>query len=255
MEIQNLLDELVEYSRGIFKDNLIGIYLHGSIAMGCFNPLKSDLDILLVVENVITDLQKKRFMDVIVALNDKAPKKGIEMSLIRSEYCKNFVYPTPFDLHFSNMHLNWYKTNPTEYIEKMNGIDHDLAAHFVITKNRGIALYGKPIKDVFGDIPSEAYLDIIKSDIMGSQEEVINNPVYIILNLCRVLAYVKDKLVLSKKEGGEWGIKNIDPKYKELIKEALISYTSDKNIVLKHSLALEYCQYMESHIELKESLT
>ncbi|WP_275934994.1 aminoglycoside adenylyltransferase domain-containing protein [Clostridium sp. ATCC 25772] len=246
--MKKLLDELVKYSCRIFEKNLIGIYLHGSIAMGCFNPTKSDLDILFVVESAITDLQKKMFMDVIVVLNDNAPAKGIEMSIIRSEYCKNFVYPTPFDLHSSNMHLNWYKSNPTEYIEKMNGKDHDLAAHFVITKNRGIVLYGRPINDVFGDIPSEAYLDSIKRDIAGSQDEVIDNSIYIILNLCRVLAYVQDRLVLSKKEGGEWGIKNIDGKYRRLIKEALACYSSDKNIVLNHSLALEYCKYMKNKI-------
>ncbi|WP_034438981.1 aminoglycoside adenylyltransferase domain-containing protein [Clostridium ihumii] len=248
MEIKKLLDELVGHSCRIFERNLIGVYLHGSSVMGCFNPTKSDLDILFVVESAITDIQKKMFMDVIIALNDNAPAKGIEMSIVRSEYCKNFVYPTPFDLHFSNMHLNWYKSNPTEYIEKMNGKDPDLAAHFVITKNRGIVLYGKPINDVFGEIPSEAYLDSIKRDIADSQDEVIDNSIYIILNLCRVLAYVQDRLVLSKKEGGEWGIKNIDGKYQGLIKEALACYTSDQNIVLNHSLALEYCKYMENKI-------
>ena len=248
MEIKKLLDELVEHSCRIFERNLIGVYLHGSSAMGCFNPMKSDLDILFVVESAITDIQKKMFMDVIIALNDNAPAKGIEMSIVRSEYCKNFVYPTPFDLHFSNMHLNWYKSNPNEYIEKMNGKDPDLAAHFVITKTRGIVLYGKAINDVFGDIPSEAYLDSIKRDIADSQNEVIDNSIYIILNLCRVLAYVQDRLVLSKKEGGEWGIKNIDDKYQGLIKEALACYTSDQNIVLNHSLALEYCKYMENKI-------
>jgi streptomycin 3"-adenylyltransferase len=66
------------------------------------------------------------------------------------------------------------------------------------------------------------------------------------------LAYVEDRLVLSKKEGGEWGIKNIDGKYKGLIKEALVCYASDQNIVLNHSLALEYCKYMEKKIGLKK---
>ncbi|SUY48176.1 nucleotidyltransferase family protein [Clostridium putrefaciens] len=252
MESQELLDKLVEYSCRIFENNLVGIYLHGSMAMGCFNAMKSDIDILVVVENVITDLQKKIFMDIIVALNDNAPAKGIEMSLVRSEYCKNFVYPTPFDLHFSTMRLNWYKSDYKDYIEKMNGTDHDLAAHFVITKNRGIVLYGKAISDVFGEIPAETYFDSIKSDISDSQDEVIDNPIYIILNLCRVLAYEKDKLVLSKKEGGEWGIKNIDGIYQGLIKEALACYSSDQDMILNHSLALEYCKYMKNKIGLRE---
>ncbi|QAT39862.1 nucleotidyltransferase domain-containing protein [Clostridium sp. JN-9] len=175
MEIQELLDKMVGYSCHIFENNLVGIYLHGSMAMRCFNPTKSDIDILVVVENEITNLQKKMFMDVIVALNDNAPSKGIEMSVVRSKHCKNFVYPTPFDLHFSNMHLTWYKSNPIEYVKKMNGIDRDLAAHFVIIKNRGIVLYGKEISNVFGDIPSETYLDSIKNDIINSEDEVIDS--------------------------------------------------------------------------------
>jgi len=252
MKNQELLDKIVEYSRQIFKNNLIGIYLHGSMAMGCFNTMKSDLDILVIVENKITDLQKRMYMDAIVDLNDNAPTKGIEMSLVQSAYCKNFAYPTPFDLHFSTMHLDWYKNNPKEYIEKMNGTDHDLAAHFVITKNRGIVLYGKAISDVFGEIPSEAYFDSIKRDIIECQDEVIDNPIYIILNLCRVLAYVQDKLVLSKKEGGEWGIENIDDKYQGLIKEALECYSSDQDMLLNQSLALDYCEYMISMIDCEK---
>lgn len=188
-------------------------------------------------------------MDMIVSLNDGAPAKGIELSVIRSKYCKKFVYPTPFNLHFSNTHLKWYRNNPTEYIEKMNGTDCDLAAHFVITKNRGIVLYGKAISDVFGEIPSEAYLDSIKNDIIDAQDEVMDNSVYIILNLCRVLAYVQDNLVLSKKEGGEWGIKNIHCKYHGLIKAALECYNSDQKMILNHSLAVEYCRYMKNSIE------
>lgn len=250
LESQELLDKLVKYICNIFENNLVGIYLHGSMAMGCFNPMKSDVDILVIVEKAVTDLQKKMFMEVIMTLNDSAPTKGIEMSLVRCEYCKKFVYPTPFDLHFSVMHLNWYKNNPEEYIEKMNGTDPDLAAHFVITKNRGIVLYGKAISEVFGEIPMEAYLDSIKRDIMGAEDEIIGNPIYIILNLCRVSAYIQHRLVLSKKEGGEWGLKNIDSKYQGLIKEALSCYTSGQNMTLDHSLALEYCKYMKSKIGL-----
>lgn len=248
MEFQKLLDILVESSQHIFKGNLVGIYLHGSLAMGCFNPLKSDLDILIVVENEITNAQKKMFMDVVIELNNISPYKGIEMSLVRRSNCKDFIYPTPFDLHFSIMHIEWYKRDADEYIEKMKGIDYDLAAHFVITKNRGIVLYGKEIADVFGEIPPEAYLDSIQRDIRDSQDEVFNNPIYYILNLCRVLAYVKDQLVLSKKEGGEWGIQKTDIRYKELIKEALECYSSDREMVMNNDLIFEYCTYMKKMI-------
>jgi streptomycin 3"-adenylyltransferase len=248
MEVHEILNKLVNHCCQIFNDNLVGIYLHGSMAMGCFNPIKSDVDLLVIVDHIPTNQQKEKLMDVILELNNEAPAKGIEMSLVLSEYCKNFVYPTPFDLHFSNMHLNWYKTNPKDYIDKMKGTDPDLAAHFVITKQRGIVLYGKAINDVYGEIPSEAYLDSIKSDVAGAKEDVLENPVYIILNLCRVLAYVQDGLVLSKKEGGEWGMSNIDSIYHSLINEALECYASNQDMKLNNTLALEYSTYMLNKI-------
>ena len=44
-----LLNRFVEQSEEILQDNLTGIYLHGSAVMGCFNPAKSDLDLIVVV--------------------------------------------------------------------------------------------------------------------------------------------------------------------------------------------------------------
>ncbi|MDO4667672.1 MAG: nucleotidyltransferase domain-containing protein [Streptococcus sp.] len=59
----NLLDRIttdfVENSHQILGENLVGIYLHGSVAMGCFNDKKSDIDLLVVVNNDITDTIKQ----------------------------------------------------------------------------------------------------------------------------------------------------------------------------------------------------
>ncbi len=54
MEIQKLLDSFVIQSENILKDNLTGIYLHGSIAMGCFNGQKSDIDLIVVVQRELS---------------------------------------------------------------------------------------------------------------------------------------------------------------------------------------------------------
>ena len=98
MLYQNLLDEIVDKSKKILKEDLTGIYLHGSLVMGCFNPDKSDIDLIIVINNSITDLQKLQFMNYVVEWNKTAPDKGIELSIVRKEYCQNFLYPTPFEL-------------------------------------------------------------------------------------------------------------------------------------------------------------
>ena len=246
--LNDLLKSFVTQSQKILGDNLIGIYLHGSAVMGCYNEKKSDIDLLVVVKEAIPNNIKHRFMDMVVKLNTYAPPKGIELSIVKRGVCNPFVYPTPFELHFSIAHLEWYKTNPLDYIDKMKGTDKDLAAHFTIIYHRGKCLYGDEIKDVFGAVSKEDYFDSIWSDIEEAETEIMDNPTYNILNLCRVLAYKKEELILSKQEGGKWGICNVPEKYQTLIAQALDEYLSNKSTEWDENKAHEYAAYMITQI-------
>lgn len=77
----HLISRFTQMSKEILGENLKGIYLHGSAAMGCFNPKKSDLDLLLVVEHGMSKGEKLRFMEEVVRLNKEAPSKGIEFRI------------------------------------------------------------------------------------------------------------------------------------------------------------------------------
>lgn len=239
-------------SREILKDNLVGIYLHGSAVMGCFNQVKSDIDLIVVVNNSISDDIKRRYMDMIVDMNGSAPKKGLELSVVRKEVCNPFVYPTPFELHFSVAHLEWYKNDPLDYIARMNGLDKDLATHFTIINHRGKCLCGERIEDVFGSVDSEYYFDSIREDVRNAAEDIKDNPTYVILNLCRVLAYKEQGLILSKREGGEWGLENVSEEYHSLIRDALNDYASSWTVEYDLSLASKYAEYMLEKIKGKK---
>ena len=246
--IQELLDAIVTYSKQILKNNLTGIYLHGSAVMGCFNPEKSDLDFIVVVNEILPDSIKKEYMDMIVELNACGPSKGIEMSIVTKSVCNPFVYPTPFDLHFSGAHLNWYKSNPDDYIQKMKGTDKDLAAHFMIITNRGKCLYGEPIEKVFSKVSEQDYFDSIWNDIADAVEDIPENTMYLTLNLARVLAYKKDRVILSKKEAGEWALENLPEEYHPHIEAALKEYADVGFVEYDLELAKKYARYMLSKI-------
>ena len=252
--MDTVINNFAERSKEILKDNLIGIYLHGSAVMGCYNPAKSDIDLIAVVKDPIADSVKRTFMDMVIELNEKGPAKGIEMSIVKQSVCRPFVYPTPFELHFSAAHTDWYKNDPDDYISKMTGEDKDLAAHFTIIKHRGKCLYGAPIEDTFADVPAQDYIDSIRNDIADAEDEIADNPMYLILNLSRVLAYLKDGLVLSKKEGGEWAQENVPERYHSLIRDALTEYAEDGNIFYDTDLAKDYARYMMGEILSKVSL-
>ena len=149
--IKPLLERLASEFKTILQDDFIGFYIHGSIAMNCFNYQESDVDFLVVVKNSINKIIKKQIINLLLKLSKEAPQKGFEMSIIKQSELDVFKYPTPFELHFSNSHIEEYKNNP-EYICG-NDKDADLAAHIVITQERGICFLGKEIKKPIPKIP------------------------------------------------------------------------------------------------------
>lgn len=250
MFYQNLIDEFINISVDIIGDKLTGIYLHGSLAMNCFNPEKSDIDLLVVIESDISDIEKLKFLKEIVKLNDKVVKNGLEISIVKRQNCNLFVYPTPFELHFSPMHIKCFKDNPEDYVKKMKGVDKDLAAHITIINRYGIVLYGELIEKVFKEVPINTYVESIWLDIKDSKENIIDKPVYIILNILRVLAFLREGSYLSKKQAGQWGIENVSKNYQVLISQALDCYCTNELMNLNKDLLDKFVDEMLNIIEL-----
>jgi len=242
---------LRHYQR-ILGDNLIGFYLHGSLAMNCFNALSSDVDFLAIVERKLTTEQKEAIIAYLLKQCENSLVQGIEMSIVLEKYLRNFVYPTPFELHYSNEHYEQYKSGQVDY-SKQN-YDEDLAAHFVITKNRGICLFGRPVEEVFPEIPRTIYAQSLISDANWIYERSEEIPVYAILNLCRILAFLRDSRITSKKEGGEWALLNLPGRFSSLIGSALNCYSgADETEQLNVNALKDFVAYAKGEINsLKE---
>ena len=248
MHYKDLLVRFVQMSRTVLGENLIGVYLHGSLAMGCFNPKKSDLDLILVVHDAVSNVEKTAFLRELLVLNEEAPEKGFELSIVKQDVCKPFMYPTPFEFHFSNGHREAAQRDPKSYIEKMRGTDKDLGAHFTIIHCFGVPLYGPPVEEVFAPVPKYDYFDSIWYDIENAAEDIQRDPVYITLNLCRVLGYVRDGLVLSKKDGGAWGVQNV-PQYSAIITAALENYANDIEMQTDEKELIAFARFMIEEIK------
>ncbi|KAA2301636.1 DUF4111 domain-containing protein, partial [Clostridioides difficile] len=109
--------------------------------------------------------------------------------------------------------------------------------HMAVIYDRGIVLDGKPIKDLFQPENREHMIASITSDVSSAMEEIADNPVYYVLSLSRVLLYVKDSVIHSKREAGEWALTNLPTKYKEVISQCLAKYNGElENVILSEAL-------------------
>lgn len=224
MAVQAILDKAVSGYRAILGDNLVGVYLHGSLAFGCFAWEQSDIDFIAVVQEPMSLEEKRAILKLLLELTPICPPKGIEMSVVLLKDCRDFHHPAPFELHFSNAWLRAVREDLDGYLASPHGGDPDLAAHFTVIRAVGKTLWGLPIAQVFAPVLRADYIDSICGDVKSAPEDILENPVYMTLNLCRVLGYLQQGLVLSKRQGGEWGMQNLPVRYKNLLEQALSVY-------------------------------
>ena len=242
MEYSEILDKLTDAYCDILRKNFVGLYVHGSIALGCFNPIKSDIDYICVVHEEPDDESKLRIMQENLLLEPFAPKKGLEMHVLRLVDCLHPAHPIPFCLHYSPAHRENYTKDPAGYVRSMQGNDPDLAAHLTVMHSCGICWKGMPVSEVFGAVPKEMYLDSILDDVIpGCGDEVTR-----ICNLCRVWGYLAEGLVLSKQTGALWALKQ-NPKPSAAIEEALLCYTSNAQWS-NASSAQDACEWLNAKV-------
>lgn len=224
MNTQLYLDNIVSLFKEELSGNLAGIFLHGSLAMGCFNPQRSDIDFIVVVKEKLTAENKKSIITRVLKINDDMPnERGLEFHVILETHLEPFVYPTPCELHYSDFHKERYRTDENYVCGGYD--DNDLASQLVVAYYRGMPLYGRPLNERYKPIERQYYLASILHDIKGASEDIFNDTMYSTLNLCRVLFFLREGVISSKKEGGEWGLGSLPNQYEDLIRKCLDVYT------------------------------
>lgn len=229
--VNSLMIEVNQYIKDILKDNYVGVYFHGSLRLGSFNPNKSDLDFIIVVKQKLGYQIKKLICDKMLENLDKFPKKGFEFSVILEEYCQKIIHPMPYELHMSIDWVEKYRNDDTSVINDLEKFDADLVSHINVinVKNDGMD-FGKTSKEVFEKVPKEYVIDSNYGDVLECVDNIKDNPVYCILNLCRFYALIRDDLTLSKYDGGKWALDNMDSKYNDIIQMAMDDYLGDSKL-------------------------
>ncbi|MBR6524846.1 MAG: DUF4111 domain-containing protein [Clostridia bacterium] len=236
-----LLGVLKERLATLMKENLLGIYVHGSLAFGCFHWNTSDIDFLVVVKQPMTLEEKIAFVRTMEELSDEAPPKGFECSVMLESVCREMPYPAPFEVHFSNMWREEIRQDAEGYCMRVQGTDPDLTTHVLSLRHSNLQVLGPQAMRVFGPVKKENCLNAMYLDTDHVQEKLMKNAIYIILTLCRAVAYKQENLVLSKVEGGEWAIRNMPSRFQAVIQAAVNAYREGREMYFDMEDAKEFC--------------
>ena len=203
---------------------LTGVYLHGSLAAGAFDRARSDIDLLVVLKSGLSEDERRRLAQLLTSLSGRRPiPEDIEMSVILEDDARDFRHPLPFEFHNSAGEMGAILSG--EQTSWAGRTDRDLAAHCTVTRAKGVTLVGKPIREVFGPVPHEDYLDAILHDLDGilESDNILEDPYYSVLNICRVFQVLEEGegSVPTKLQGAEWARAHLPAQFSPVICLAL----------------------------------
>jgi predicted nucleotidyltransferase len=267
--LKNYIDDVVQFFVEELKEELVAICLHGSLAMGSFYPPKSDIDLLIIVENSLTVTQKIRLHEGLCVHAEKRPITGfIELSVLTKEHAQQPKYPVLCELSFDEKIAERIKNADIKYTE-IGMQSPDLAAHFMAARHCNLSLYGPQPMDILGDVSWKNYVASIMDDLdwILDKENILISPFYSVLNICRVLEVMAkgEGTVSSKEDGALWALESLPNAYHNIIDFALKCYQSNEFVMPKQRRTagkkwdkielLAFRDFMRAQIETENGFT
>jgi predicted nucleotidyltransferase len=229
-EERSRLDELVRGLGEVLGDELVGVYLHGSLALGCFNPALSDVDVLMVTRRPLRSDRR----DVLRTLFARVPR--LELHSLSESDLTAWRHPAHYDLHYDTKQRLF---GPGE--------DHDLAAHFVVVRHRGATLVGPGPADVFPEVPWEDYEDSLRRDLAWCREH--GTEVYAVLSPARIWATLTDGSVHSKASGAAWALERAPAEFHPLLRQAHETYrTGDRQVEFAREEVSRFADFVATQL-------
>ena len=209
----------------LLGDGLVGVYVHGSLAMGSYHRERSDIDVLAVVKNKLHPEVREAVAQLFVRLSNMRPVPGdIEATVVQERYARSYEHPMPFEVHYSSEEHDSIAAGEVDYAQDRT--DLDLAAQIMNARERGVRVFGPEARSLFGPVPWFAYINALEADFNWTAERAQSDPLYAILNACRTLygATQRDLHVLSKEEAARWALDAVPAEFTPLIRNALDTY-------------------------------
>jgi hypothetical protein len=223
-ELREVLALFVEKVSAALKENLVGIYLVGSLASGDFD-LDSDVDFLVVTHTELTEEDMQPLQDIQIQIHaiDCYPARHLEGS-----------YISLGDLNdgstVGQKNLYYFDNGSTAY--ELSTHDNQWHVRWIL-RERGITLVGPKPETLLGPIPLEEMYKEIKAamrEVIKYFQEDINAPrsfwnsrfgqPFTVLTYCRMLHSLHTGTVQSKKAGAAWAKEFVDPKWAKVIDAA-----------------------------------
>jgi len=192
----------------ILGDDLAAVWVHGSLAHGCFNTRTSDVDLLVVIERQCAGETADG-----IARAAAAAETPIDAAFVTRRQLESDEYPAPVEFLLKRM-------GEVRIVRPEDG-SRDFLLQRQDALEAGAALFGPPPGEIIRPVPWHI-LRMSLDYLFGHIAERFKDPV---LMFCRIAYAFANARLCSKKQAGEWALDEFGAAQSDLIKRSLAAYS------------------------------
>jgi len=231
-DINSFLQVLLDDVRAVLGDFFVGMYLHGSLAIGDFDRNRSDIDFLVITskglpESLISDLKS---MHTRIYESDLEWSARLEAAYIPVDAMRAYSPDGPA-CPLVNMNK---LVNQNEFLVARPEANWVIIRHILYTC--GVVITGPPLQTIINPVSPEQLREAVLAQLRHNWTPWLSNSglflssghqPFVVLTMCRALYTLRHSTIATKLRSAEWVIANSDRKWTELIKRAMAWHFGD----------------------------
>lgn len=235
-EVNTILRVLLTQMQAILGQQLIGLYLYGSLSSGDFDPTSSDIDFLAVItENLSQDVfERLREMHTAIAVSGLSYANRLEGSYIPCEALRRY---DPDNAYHATIGVDW------DFQMGMHGSNWIIERHIV--REHGVVVWGPSPETLIDPVSRQELQTAVCEQLKNFWQLQLDTPEWLrprnyqafaVLTLCRALYTLHTGSVSSKPQAATWA-QQAYPQWKAQIERALVWHSQHEQDDLTETLA------------------
>jgi predicted nucleotidyltransferase len=184
-------------------ETVAGVVLHGSLTLGDYLPGRSDVDLLVVVDDPLTDAQLDALTGVAAALRAQAPGR-VDLRVVTRQ-----VAGTPTPVPPMEAYIEIAPGSGSElYVERRHPGERDLVVEFSMCRAHGRSLVGAAPAELIGEVPA-GWVVAVGDAQLADWQAIGDDPKQAeltVLTSCRIWRFAEEGRFSSKPAAGAWAL-------------------------------------------------
>lgn len=220
-DVNAVLHVLLSSVQAVLGGHFVGLYVHGSLATGDFNPRRSDVDFVVVTADELPD----EMLAVLAAMHARILASGLAWaSRLEGSYIPR---------HVLRRYDPTRVTHPALRVDGSFGLDHhgsDWIIQRHIIREHGIVMAGPAPQALIDPVQPDDLRRAVLATLREWWSPQLRDPVrlhddeyqaYAILTMCRALYTLQHGVVDSKSMAARWAQEALGERWATLIERAL----------------------------------